>query len=169
MVEMSSDPILSLVRAIHDDVVQRLAGVSMALSDPSGLSGDTRERAADEVAEALARLRGLLASASDQVVRSPRPAPPAPPEQLADVVRAVLAEALRNAHKHACSTAISIALRTDQDGVMLEVLNDDASKRDGNGGIGLRIAELEAELAGGTLEAGPTDDGRWRLRLQVPD
>jgi nitrogen-specific signal transduction histidine kinase len=39
---------------------------------------------------------------------------------------------------------------------------------DGNGGVGLRLATLEALQHGGVLEYGESEPGAWQVRLVVP-
>jgi hypothetical protein len=51
---------IDLARDIHDRVVQRLFGVSMALSPAGALCDAARERCADEVQVALGDLRSAL-------------------------------------------------------------------------------------------------------------
>jgi signal transduction histidine kinase len=168
----TGDPVLELVANVHAEVIQRLAGASMALSSEP-VSDETRRRAAAELAEGLDRLREILACAvpsgmSD--VDSPRSAGPA----LGDLVRSVLTEALANVHRHAVPATVSITVNEDAAGIVLEVLNDGVPARAGNGhqegraGIGLCIADAEAQFAGGRVEAGPETGGTWRFRLHLP-
>ena len=61
---------IDLARDIHERVVQRLFGVSMALSPPGPLEDVSRERCADEVQIALTDLRSAL---QRPLGRTPRP------------------------------------------------------------------------------------------------
>src|SRR5438105_1866999 len=51
---------IDLARDLHERVVQRLFGVSMALSPPGALDADARERCAEEIQTALGDLRAAL-------------------------------------------------------------------------------------------------------------
>ena len=162
-----SEALFGLVKSVHDHVLQSLIGVSLVLAGSPSLPEPTRLRAADELAEAIARLRALMSDATQQIECMPQAARESEGE-LARLVRSVLGEALRNAQKHAGATAVSIDVRADASGLVLDVVNDVAEHRAGNGGIGLRLAAVEALRAGGLLEAGPTANGRWNLCLSVP-
>jgi len=81
-------------------------------------------------------------------------------------------ESLTNARKHAPNAPIELALRCTQSAADLTVTNQGATAppsalASSGGGYGLAGLKERAELAGGTLEAGPYDDG-WRVRLHIP-
>lgn len=183
---------IDLARDIHDRVIQRLFGVSMALSPPGDLPDEDRDRCASEVQVALgdlrsamqrplrraARARGTtlaaeLARLSKQghpVVRVEGEVPDVP-ETLEPLVQSVLAEAVRNVRKHASARSLVVRVRRVDGIVTLEVENDGVSgeRRSGAPGIGLRLAALEALHAGGLLEFGQRTPGRWQVRLAVPE
>lgn len=184
---------IDLARDIHDQVVQRLFGVSMALSPAGSLDDAARQRCADEVGTALEELR---AAVQRPLGRAARPTgttlaaelerlrgmsagvtvsvdgelPPVP-ESLEPLVQSVLSEAVRNAQKHAQAGAVVVrALRVDNT-FILEVENDGV--REGGAtantpGMGLKLAALEALHAGGLLEFGRRRGDRWQIRLAVP-
>lgn len=94
----------------------------------------------------------------------------------AAVERAVLAvaqEGCTNALRHAPSAPIHLRLRTEADGVELEVENgapeDKVMLPAAPQGTGRGLAGLstQVEALGGELTAGPQGDG-WRLRARVP-
>ena len=116
---------IDLAREIHERVMQRLFGVSLVLGSEHGLSEEARRRCADEMQAALADLRDALGRPL-----APRhastPAPPCAtswpgsaattrtcrssssweqgvevPQAVEPLAQSVLAEALRNADKHA--------------------------------------------------------------------
>jgi signal transduction histidine kinase len=92
------------------------------------------------------------------------------PVDLEPLAQSVLAEALRNTAKHAEPTRVEVAVARDTDSFTLEVRNDGvkaAPRPDARGGMGLRLATFEAQQYGGTVEAGPSGDGAWRVRLVV--
>jgi signal transduction histidine kinase len=181
---------LDLAREVHEQVLQRMFGVSLALSAEKPLSREERERCRTEMQEALADLRRTLE----------RPLAPLPPEtgttlaaelervrrsggmavevdwrgdfsvppDIEPLAQSVLAEALRNISKHAEPTRVEVVVARDVDTFKLEVRNDGVRPSTGDGGIGLRLAAFEALQHGGAVESGPTDPGRWRVTLLVP-
>ncbi|MEX1142677.1 MAG: GAF domain-containing protein [Thermoleophilaceae bacterium] len=186
---------VDLAREVHERVMQRLFGVSLVLGSDSDLSAGERQRCADEIQAAVADLRHALA----RPVAPPSPdigatlrqelerlgssyeGPPltvdwhdgveVPPE-LEQLSQSVLAEALRNAHKHARPTRVDVRVGSQDGAFMLEVVNDGVERdRRGRGaGMGLRLAALDALQRGGVIDFGPAgdDDGDWRVRLMVP-
>jgi signal transduction histidine kinase len=181
---------IDLAREIHDRVVQRLFGVSLALSRP--VDDEVRARCGEEVQTALGDLRTALQrplgrppretrttlvqelerlaaewpDARLQVVGEPAEVPPA----LEPLAQSVLVEAVRNACKHARPTETSVRVTRDDGVFAVEVINDGvgAPARGQSTGMGLRLAALEAVNAGGVVEFGPRDPGTWRVRLAVP-
>ena len=182
---------LSLAREIHERVLQRLFGVSLALGAEQPLDRVERERCRVEMQEAVGDLRRALE----------RPLAPLPPEtettligelerirrspgmsvevdwrgdftvpaDIEPLAQSVLAEALRNISKHAEPSRVEVTVARGADTFTLEVRNDGARKdEDGPSGMGLRLATFEALQQGGTVESGPTGDGGWRVRLLVP-
>jgi signal transduction histidine kinase len=90
------------------------------------------------------------------------------PADLEPLAQSVLAEALRNIAKHAEPSRVEVAVSRDVDTFTLEVRNDGARPSAGEPGMGLRLATFEALQQGGTVETGPVDGDRWRVRLVVP-
>jgi signal transduction histidine kinase len=90
----------------------------------------------------------------------------------------VVQESLTNASKHAPGAPVTIALHggtTPTDPIDLVVENGPAPGPGGGsdlstsgGGYGLPGMRERAESLGGTLEAGATQNGGWRVRLQIP-
>jgi len=80
----------------------------------------------------------------------------------------VLAEAVRNAHKHAQPSKVEVLLDRSDGVWVMEVSNDGVSGRPRRTGMGLRLAALEALQAGGLVEFGEREPGTWRVRLAVP-
>ena len=89
------------------------------------------------------------------------------PPELEGLAQSVLAEAVRNARKHANPSRVRVTISREDEVWMLEVCNDGADRRTGRTGMGLRLAALEALQAGGIVEFGG-QDGTWRVRLAVP-
>ena len=181
---------LDLAREVHESVLQRLFGVSLALSAEHPLSRDERDRCRVEMQEALADLRRALerplaplppetgttlAAELERVRRSPGMAVEVDwrgdfgvPADIEPLAQSVLAEALRNISKHADPTRVGVTVARDADTFKLEVRNDGVEPTGGDGGIGLRLAAFEALQHGGTVEAGPVEKGGWRVALLVP-
>lgn len=180
---------LDLAREVHDRVVQRLFGVSMALSAET-LDDESRERCLAELQLALGELRAAMQrpperrprddrSLRDELARLQDRHADLPLELVAgddvEIPAAVeplavdvLTEAVRNARKHAKPTHIDIALIRVPDAFVLEVVNDGVTGRRGRTGMGLRLAAFEALEHGGIVEFGPHGEGAWRVRLTVP-
>jgi signal transduction histidine kinase len=82
-------------------------------------------------------------------------------------------EALTNARKHAPGQPIQLTLDYAPQAMTLQVstpllVNGDAGPlAAAGGGFGLTGLRERAELAGGTLHAGPAD-GQWQVRLRLP-
>ena len=182
---------IDLAREVHDGVVQRLFGVSMALDGDGDLPPDARKRAAAEIQQALADLRSVV---QRPLSRAPRPTQVtladevrrlahrhadlaievdpdsslAVPPHLESLAQSVLAEALRNAHKHAKPTRVTVRAGKDDGAFILEVGNDGVGKpARRSAGMGLRLAAFEALREGGFVEFGPRNGG-WQVRLVVP-
>ncbi|MDN4163232.1 sensor histidine kinase [Nocardioides abyssi] len=85
----------------------------------------------------------------------------------------VVQEALANAGRHAPGAACSVVLDADGPEVVLVVRNGPAREEPGvdgssAGGFGLLGMRERAELTGARVDAGPTDDGGWEVRLVLP-
>ncbi len=181
---------IDLAREIHERVMQRLFGVSLALSAEQPLSSAERDRCRVEMGEALTDLRRALerplaplpaetgttlAAELERVAGVPGPPvkvdwPPdvAVPLDLEPLAQSVLAEALRNISKHASPSAIDVGVFRDADTFKLEVRNDGVRQGVRGGGIGLRLAAFEALQHGGVVEFGPSGKKGWRVRMVVP-
>ena len=181
---------LSLAREIHERVLQRLFGVSLALGAEPGQDAGQRRRCQEELQEAIADLRRALE----------RPLAPVPvetgttlvealehlaadgggqvhvvwqeglsiPLQLEAPAQSFLAEALRNVAKHAEATFVGVEVAADEDTISLLVRNDGVRPGGRGAGMGLRLAAFEALQQGGTVEFGDRPDGEWRARLVLP-
>jgi signal transduction histidine kinase len=183
---------IDLAREVHEGVIQRLFGIQLVFSSQAELSHEARERIAAELQAALFDLRRALqrplgrvapdthTTLLEEVDRLRRAHPdlairltpgsdrvqvPRPVEPLA---QSVLAEAVRNAHKHARPTRVEVTLDRSEDTLSLEVANDGVSGRPRQTGMGLRLAALEALQVGGIVEFGEREPGTWRVRLAVP-
>ena len=91
------------------------------------------------------------------------------PPALEPLTQSVLAEAVRNAHKHANPTRVTVRLGREDSAFVLEVANDGVSGARHRAGMGLRLAAMEALQFGGVVEFGAREPGTWQVRLVVPD
>jgi len=184
---------LELAREIHERVMQRLFGVSLALSAEKTLDPEERERCRVEMQEALSDLRSALERplaplAPDtgttlsgelaRLVQAPGvgggrievdwPPEVTVPADMEPLAQSVLAEALRNVAKHASATVVTVRVASDADTFTLEIGNDGVSSGTRGAGMGLRLAAFEALQHGGVVDFGTPEPGRWRVRLLVP-
>jgi signal transduction histidine kinase len=181
---------LDLAREIHEQVLQRLFGVSLALSAQQPLDPAERERCRVEMQEAIGDLRRALerplaplppetgttlADELDRVKASPGapvhvdwPPNVAVPPDLEPLAQSVLAEALRNINKHAEPSRVEVSVARDADTFTLAVRNDGVRHDARGAGMGLRLAAFEALQQGGVVEFGPCSGEAWRVRLVVP-
>ena len=82
------------------------------------------------------------------------------PKSLEPLAQSVLAEAVRNAHKHARPDARSRSRSSAHDDTLfLDVCNDGVGGRPKTTGMGLKLAALEALQAGGIVEFGEREPG----------
>lgn len=182
---------IDLARDIHDGVIQRLFGVSLALSGER-LSSDERRRCGWEVQEALSELREALqrplgrapretgTTLVDEVRRlAAREGAPGielvedggaqVPPHLEALAQSVMVEALRNALKHADPTWVHVCVGRHDGAFVLDVVNDGVPARARHAaGMGLRLAAVEALQHGGVIEFGRVEESEWRVRLLVP-
>jgi signal transduction histidine kinase len=182
---------VELTRELHENAIQRLFGVALALGSERGLSASERRRCQEELRSVVGDLRHALT----RPVATPARAPQASlalvlerlierrpdlklewedgvevPPDLEAVAQSVLAEALRNADRHSTPSQVEIRVASDGDTFSLAVENDGAGdgKETKGGGLGLRLAALEALRYEGLVEFGAAPGGRWRVRLVVP-
>jgi signal transduction histidine kinase len=185
---------IDLARDVHEQVIQRVFGVLLAFSSGTEIVGEARERAAAELQAALKDLRRALqrplgrsspethttlhheierlrrAHPDLGLVVSPGSRNVKVPQSLEALSQSVLAEAVRNAHKHAAPTRVEVGLAERDGAWVMDVVNDGVPERTGppRPGMGLRLAALEALQAGGVVEFGERPPGHWRVRLAVP-
>ena len=182
---------IDLARDIHQGVIQRLFGISMALDGEGDLPAEARERCAVEIQEALSDLRTAIQRPLGRTPRATQTTFLAEVDRLARVhpdlgvtleagdegdvppsleplAQSVLAEAVRNAHKHASPNRVSVRVGRRDGAFVLEVANDGVTGSRHRAGMGLRLAALEALQSGGVVEFGVREPGTWQVRLVVP-
>lgn len=190
---------LDLARDVHERVIQRLFGVTLALGAPGDLTPPQRERCAEELQAATEELRLTIQRPLAQPHRSEAGAADTPalreeverlaaehaeiafhvdwpdavavPAALDPLAQTVVAEAVRNARKHARPRAITVTVEPEQDGaaVAIDVANDGVGPGAPAGaGVGLRLAAFEALEFGATVDFGRLPPDRWHVRLVLP-
>src|SRR4051812_31520909 len=178
---------MDLAREVHESVIQRLFGVQLVFSSQAELSKAARERIGAELQAALFDLRRALqrplarqapetnTTLLQEVERlrkehrdlhlTLRPGSEAVqiPSEIEPLAQSVLAEAVRNAHKHAGPTKVEVSLEiSGDDTFVLDVVNDGVRSKPRQSGMGLKLAALEALQLGGIIEFGERDPGMWR-------
>jgi signal transduction histidine kinase len=182
---------IDLAREIHESVIQRLFGVSMALDGEGDLPAQARARCASETQAALGDLRTALQRPLGRVppatgttllaevdrlahshpelgIRLIAGEPGDVPASLEPLAQSVLTEAVRNARKHARPTAVTVRVDHVDRAFVLEVVNDGVQGGGHQAGMGLRLAAFEALQSGGIVEFGERKPGSWQVRLVVP-
>jgi signal transduction histidine kinase len=183
---------IDLAREIHEGVIQRIFGVSLALAGDEPLDRDAQRRCAQEVQAALGELRAVLqrplghsspptgvtfaeelrrlqGEHPDLRIELRRGNARSVPASLQALSQSVLIEAVRNVRKHAAASGVEVTLDQEDGALTLEVRNDGAVCRDGaKAGIGLRLATLETLQYGGVLEFGECEPGIWQVRMVAP-
>jgi signal transduction histidine kinase len=181
---------IDLAREIHEGVIQRLFGVSMALDIDGDLPERARRRCASETQAALSELRAALQRPLGRAPRATRTTFTAEVQRLAaahpelglaiveggddvpptlePLAQSVLNEAVRNARKHAQPTSVAVSLGRADGAFWMEVVNDGVAPGRRQAGMGLRLASLEALQSNGVVEFGEREPGIWHFRLVVP-
>jgi nitrate/nitrite-specific signal transduction histidine kinase len=182
---------VELTRDLHENAIQRLFGVTLALGSDEELTKTERQRCQEELRSVVADLRRALTRPLDNPERPTkaclgelldrlterRPELKVDwadgvevPADLEPVAQLVLNEALRNVDRHARPKEIAVTIAADANTFSLSIENDGSGdgRTTRGGGIGLRLAALEALRYEGLVEFGAVDDDRWRVRLVVP-
>ena len=84
----------------------------------------------------------------------------------------VVREGLTNALRYAAGASVAVLVRGEPDTLAIDVTNtaagDEAALTGSGTGNGLRGLRERVAACGGTIEAGPTDVGGWRLGAAIP-
>lgn len=183
------DQRIALTRDVHEQVIQRLFGLSLVLGQGTPLDAGDRRRCAEELQAVLSELRLALgrplaprqhrtestlaeflehrARAADLRVEWEPGADV--PVHLEPLAQSVAVEALRNAARHSPGGEQRVRVARSRDAFELEIANDGvAGSRARGAGLGLRVLTLEALQHNGLLEFGPEGEGGWRVKLLVP-
>ncbi len=182
------DERIALTREVHEQVIQRLFGLSLALGAERPLTAEERRRCAEELAAVLGQLRltmgrplaprehrtsttlrellGRRRIAAGIKVNWDEAA--AVPSHLEALAQSVAIEALRNADRHSRATSTVVSVGGPPETFELEVANDGVTEGPRSAGLGLRLLALEALQHNGLLEFGPSGEDGWRVKLIVP-
>ncbi|EYR65250.1 histidine kinase [Actinotalea ferrariae CF5-4] len=169
---LSTDPdvaadALSHVRRSAQTVLAELGTVLSVLRHPADVAAPT-----DPIPN-LERLPELVASfrAIGLPVTVTESGPATPYDPTVELVAyRVVQESLTNVHKHNPGAATSVTLERDEDALRVEVVNapgHPAAPQPGNG-YGLIGMRERVTAIGGTVEAGPTPAGSFRVRAVLP-
>ncbi|ROP41502.1 sensor histidine kinase [Saccharothrix texasensis] len=123
--------------------------------------------------EDLSQLVGAAGITATLTVRGPVADLPAP---VSGAAYRTVQEALTNVRKHACGAATAVSVIADADQLRVEVRNEAPEGAVGSvdgaalpsGGHGLMGLRERAALLGGELEAGPTDNGGFAVKVTFP-
>jgi len=181
-----------VARELHDVLAHSLSALSLQLegtrmlarktgSDASVVDGLDRAHhlatsGLSEARQAISALRGedlpaiedlALSFPGASVAITGTPREPSSEAKLA--LYRTAQEALTNVRRHSASERVELKLDYADDGTTLTVQDHgkEAAKMNGNPGYGLTGMRERAELLGGRLNAGPTNDG-FRVELWLP-
>jgi signal transduction histidine kinase len=168
---LDSDPAIAAESLRHIEAGAQQAGAEI-------------EQLVGLLAEDPARSRGRAAQMLDELVRQAAAtglaityrvggADRALPAEISDVVYRVAQEGITNVLKHAPGAAIAVDLSTRRGAIAITVENGPAvapgpGLERAGGGYGLAGLQDRVFDAGGTLCAGSTSAGGWRLAAQLP-
>lgn len=140
----------------------------MALTEMRSLVGTLRAPADDGPAAGIADL-GRFATEGPPRVTVAIGATGTPSQLVEGAVYRMAQEAVTNARRHGRDvTEIAVAVHAESDGLHLRVRDDGKDSAAGSPGWGLVGVEERAALLGGTVDAGPQDDGGWLLHAHFP-
>ena len=174
----TADPPPELVESFADIRASALAGLTELRRVLGVLRADGRDTTPQP---GLAELDALLDSARSggvSVTATSSGDPVTPPEGVDLSAYRIVQEALSNAMRHAPGSHVQVHLAYRPDALALEVFNDAARRavpvlvasgeRAGGGGNGLIGMRERAAMLGGSLDAGPTEDGGFRVSAVLP-
>jgi signal transduction histidine kinase len=155
-------------RAAATRIRESAATATDQLREIIGVLRDEGEAAPLEpVDERVEALVDRAAKAGVPVTMTPTPDAPAP----ATVERTayhVVRESLTNASRHAPGAPVVVDVVHEQHSTIVTVTNPATRAPDARPGFGLVGLRERVRLSGGTLTAGPQDDGVFRLRAEIP-
>jgi two-component system, NarL family, sensor histidine kinase UhpB len=90
------------------------------------------------------------------------------PDELQETLYRIVQESLSNAVRHGAPKSVRIAIDWSASGARVEVVNDGAADAGATPGYGLTGMAERVAASGGTLSAGPTEGGLWRVEAVLP-
>src|SRR4051794_2474295 len=151
--------------------VQSAAGTTLSeLQTLRGLLADPTLRGAAPL-PAIRRLLDDAAVAGQSVRAEVDPGLDGVPAAVGAVAVRVVQEALTNARKHAAGSPAEVAVHVGAARVLIRVETEGGrseASASGSSGHGLAGMAERVEVVGGLLEAGPSDDGGWLVRAELP-
>ena len=141
----------------------RLLGILRADMDEMGLSP---QPGVEDLPALVADARQAGLAVELQIVGDQRPLPPGPALSIYRIVQ----ESLTNVRKHASSASAAVRLSYSAGGVDADVTNTRGDTTAGapGGGHGLIGMRERVAVYGGTLHAGPGDDGGYHVHAHIP-
>ncbi|MDP9188283.1 MAG: GAF domain-containing protein [Actinomycetota bacterium] len=177
---------VALMGEIHERVMQRLFGLSLALGSGESLSDKQLLACHDELQAALGELRTALREGpidgdrqpsislqrllEGHAARTPGFALSwqegvAVPARLEGLSQSVFREAMRNTQKHAVADRVEVRVAAKEGAFELEIINNGMTVTESGGGLGLKLLAMEALQHDALFEFGPLAEDRWRVRL----
>jgi two-component system sensor histidine kinase UhpB len=90
------------------------------------------------------------------------------PEPVQETLYRIVQESLSNAIRHGAPRGVRIVIEREAAEARIEILNDGAAADGAAPGYGLTGMSERVAAAGGSLSAGPTTDGGWRVAATLP-
>jgi signal transduction histidine kinase len=194
IVEAAQNERQLLERNLHDGAQQRLIALSLNLSMlEARIDGDPEikrgiDQARREIAASLTELREIargihpaVVSGHGLAVALEQLAARAPvrvelqvdvderlPEQLELAAYYVVAESLTNVAKHARARTARVDVLTDDDALVLEIVDDGVGGADSERGTGLRGLADRVEALNGRLRVWTPQGGGTRVKAEIP-
>jgi two-component system, NarL family, sensor histidine kinase UhpB len=89
-------------------------------------------------------------------------------DQVQEIIYRIVQESLSNAVRHGAPRRIRIEIARDEDAARVEVTNDGVGGAAHAPGYGLTGMSERVAAAGGSMSAGPTEGGGWRVAARLP-
>lgn len=120
----------------------------------------------DDVERLVADLAGVGLEIDWHTAGARRPVAPA----MGLTAYRIIQESLTNAHRYGRRDRATLRLTYDRDALRIEILNDLDAERPAGVRPGFGIVGMRERVAavGGTIEIGPTPDGRFRVHATLP-
>ena len=160
--EQAREALLHIKQA-SGDALNDLRATLGVLRDPAQHAPVAPAAGLDDLDDVAAPLR---AAGMEVTVDAPTIAVPTP---VGAASYRIVQEALTNVLRHARATRASVVVHVDADAVSIVVADDGTGSGSGGGaGTGVRGMRERATALGGTLDAGPGEDGGWCVEAWLP-